>query len=359
MNKPRVLVAFDSMKTGNSGYYYFGTGLGEAIIKENNNRFNLTFYLHKRVSYKFKTVGLLWLSKIHKLFFRHRNKFDLVHFSDQDARLKANKVNAKKIVTIHDMNKMHLNATPENIVSYLKRIGTLISRTDRVVAISQFVANDIRKYFPEAESKLSVIYNGADKLIPEPGHAPSLKPEGEFLFAIGILSFQKGFHLLPALLAGNNYQLIIAGRETPHKQIIIREAIKYNCLDRVHMTGPVSDADKAWYYENCSAFLFPSRTEGFGLPVIEAMYFGKPCFLSNLTSLPEIGGDVAYYFDQLEPEDMQKVFRAGMEDYNARQPLEAIISQANKFSWAKAAKEYLMLYEECLSGQRRNSDWPS
>ena len=248
------------------------------------------------------------------------------------------------------MNKMHLNATSEKLGRYLKRIGTLISRMDKVVAISQFVANDVIRYFPEAESKLSVIYNGADKLIAEPGHTPYLKPEGEFLFTIGVLSFQKGFHLLPALLAGNSYQLVIAGRETPHKQIIIQEAIKYNCLNRVHITGPVSDADKAWYYQNCTAFLFPSRTEGFGLPVIEAMYFGKPCFLSNLTSLPEIGGDAAYYFESFEPEDMQKAFRAGMKDYEVRQPSKAIIGQANKFSWAKAAKQYLSLYEECLAG---------
>ena len=349
MNRPSVLVTFDSMKTENSGYFYFGTGLGEAIIKENNNRFKLSFYLHQSTIYKFQKVYIVLLSKIHKVFFTRWNRFDLVHFSDQDARLKAHKVNAKKIVTVHDMNKMHLNATPERIESYLKRIKTLISRMDKVVAISEFVAKDIIKYFPEAAHKLSVIYNGADKLEVPPGHSPLYKPNGKFLFTIGVLTYQKGFQLLPALLAGNNYELLIAGRETAHKQKIIEAAIRCKCLDRVHIIGPVSDADKAWYYQNCTAFLFPSLTEGFGLPVIEAMHFGKPCFLSNLTSLPEIGGEVAYYFNALEPEAMQAVFIAGMEDYLSRQPGQAIIAQANKFSWSKAARQYISLYEECLN----------
>ncbi len=350
MSKPSVLIAFDSMKHDNCGYYYFGKGLGEAIIKENNNKFNLTFYLHRRTSYKFKHVNIIWLSKIHKFFFIKRNKFDLVHFSDQEARLKVNKVNAKKIVTIHDMNRVHLSSVdPAKIKSYLITIKNVITQADRVVAISEFVAKDVKIYFPEAANKLSVIYNGADRLSADPDHIPGYRPKGKFLFTIGLLSVQKGFHLLPALLQGNNYELIIAGKETPHKQKIIEEAIKFNCLERVHITGPISDADKTWYYQNCSAFLFPSFTEGFGLPVIEAMHFGKPCFLSNLTSLPEIGGDVAYYFDNLEPDAMQMVFNSGMNDYLTRKPYDDIVAQAQKFSWSKAASQYLSLYGECLN----------
>jgi glycosyltransferase involved in cell wall biosynthesis len=349
--KPPVLITFDSMKDNNCGYFYFGKGLGNALIQNNNDHFDLTFYLHRRTVYRFHNkVKLLFLSKFHKLFFPARNKFNLVHLTDQTCRLHPSKVNAKKIMTIHDMNKVHLKfSKPHRIELYLKELGALIAQVDKVVAISEFVANDVKHYFPEAADKLSVIYNGADKLTVTPGYKPATIPAKPFLFTIGLLSVQKGFHLLPALLQNNDYELVISGIETPHKQTIIEEAKKYGCLDRVHITGPIEDADKAWYYQNCAAFVFPSRAEGFGLPVIEAMHFGKPAFLARKTSLPEVGGEVAYYFDDFEPEHMQQVFTAGMQDFKTRQPIAATIEQAEKFSWDNAAKQYMALYKECLN----------
>jgi len=78
------------------------------------------------------------------------------------------------------------------------------------------------------------------------------------------------------------------------------------------------------------------------------MHFGKPVFLSKYTSLPEVGGDAAYYFDNFDPSHMQSVFAEGMNDYNERQPQKAIMAQADKFSWEKAAHGYMALYDECL-----------
>lgn len=350
MKKPEVLVTFDSMKDANCGYFSFGKGLGDALIQENKEKFKLKFYLFKHTQYLFNgLVDILYLSRLDRLFFGPKNDFDVVHLSDQTCRLRPSKVNAKKIMTIHDMNKVHLKfSKPHRIQVYLKKLGKLISQCDKIVCISQFVANDVAHYFPEAKGKVSVIYNGADKLISNENHHPAFKPEKKFLFTIGLLSVQKGFHLLPALLKDNDFELVISGRETPHKQRILEEAEKYNCLDRVHITGPISDEDKAWYYKNCDAFLFPSVAEGFGLPVIEAMHFGKPVFLSKFTSLPEVGGDIAYYFDNFEPEHMQEVFKNGMSDFTQNNRIKEAIAQAEKFSWEIAANQYLNLYQECL-----------
>lgn len=351
MSKPWVLVTFDSMKDANCGYFSFGKGLGDALIKQNHNRFNLKYYLFKGTQYLFNSlVPIKYLSFFDKILFSSRNDFDVVHLSDQTCRLRPGKVNAKKIMTIHDMNKVHLKfSKPHRIKVYLKKLGAKIAKVDRVVCISQFVANDVLHYFPEAKDKISVIYNGADQLIAKENHQPFFKPEKKFLFTIGLLSVQKGFHLLPALLKDNDFELVISGRETPHKERILQEAEKYNCLDRVHITGPISDDDKAWYYKNCSAFLFPSIAEGFGLPIIEAMYFGKPVFLSKYTSLPEVGGDAAYYFENFEPAHMQNVFTNGMRDFNERNRADEMVKQAEKFTWDIAANQYLSLYEACLA----------
>ena len=350
MNKPRVLVTFDSMKYPNSGLFYFGKSLGNALIEQNNDKFDLTYYTHKRAPYRFDDKAkLINLSKLHKLIFPRYNRFDLVHFTDQYCRLKPNKVRAKRVLTIHDMNPVHEQLrSPKKMKKYLDRLGGYIDLCDKVVAISRFVAGDILKYFPQAENKIRVIYNGADKLKVKTGHQPAYLPRGKFLFTIGHVSAKKNFHVLPALLEGNDCQLIIAGIITPYQQKIFEEATKYNCGGRVVIAGTISDEDRAWYYQNCEAFVFPSVAEGFGLPVIEAMNFGKPVFLSTHTSLPEIGGDKAYYFDSFEGEQMQQVFSKGMEDFEKRGRAAEMITYAERFNWNNTALEYLSVYRECL-----------
>jgi glycosyltransferase involved in cell wall biosynthesis len=350
MAKPSVLVTFDSMKNPNSGYFSFGKGLGDALLKQNKDQFKLTFYLFKVTTYFNGLVNILYLNRLHRFFFPAYDKFDVVHLTDQTCRLRPYRVNGKKIMTIHDINNAHLSFKPKHKVEkHIRKLRRYMSYCDRVVAISQFVADDVLRFIPEIRDKISVIYNGADKLIVHDDYQPKHIPSKPFLYTIGLLSVQKGFHLLPALLEGNDYELIIAGIETPHKQNIIAAAEKYGCLDRVTITGPISDGDKGWYYKNCSAFIFPSIAEGFGLPVIEAMHFGKPVFLSKFTSLPEIGGDAAYYFDNFEPAHMQTVFADGMKDYNENDRAAYIIRQANKFSWDLAAQQYLDMYSELLN----------
>jgi glycosyltransferase involved in cell wall biosynthesis len=341
------------MKYPNSGFFSFGKSLGNAILKQNHGQFNLNFYVHKRSPYIFEEpVSLVYLSKLHKIVFPGNDRFDLVHFTDQYCRLKPQKVKAKKILTIHDINPVHEKQKPaKKIAAHITKLRNYIAICDKVVTISNFVANDILTYFPEAEGKLSVIYNGADKLHVGENHVPAYLPKKPFLFAIGFIAPKKNFHVLPALLKGNDMELVISGIETPYKSKIIEEAIKHGCQDRVTITGTINEEDKAWYYKNCEVFVFPSLAEGFGLPVIEAMHFGKPVFLSKYTSLPEIGGNAAYYFDSFDADAMQEVFAKGMQDFKDKNLSEKIMAHAATFTWEKTAHQYLQLYKECLENQ--------
>jgi glycosyltransferase involved in cell wall biosynthesis len=351
VDKPKVLLTFDSMKYPNSGFYYFGKSLGDCLLEQNNGQFDLTYYLHKRALYQFDNkVDIKYLSWFHKLYYPSSTKYDLVHFTDQYCRLKPQKVNAKKILTIHDLNPIHEKRKPAHkIKEHIDKLTNYIKLCNYVVAISNFVANDILNYIPEAAGKIKVIYNGADRLIVPDNHAPAFDPGKPFLFTIGHVSAKKNFHVLPALLQGNDLVLIIAGIETPYKDQIMEEAKKHNCQDRVIITGPISDDDKSWYYKNCEAFVFPSIAEGFGLPVIEAMYFGKPVFLSTHTSLPEVGGNAAFYFNSFDAGEMQNVFAQGMDQYRNNNMQPAIIAHANQFTWQHTAQQYLQLYADCLA----------
>ena len=348
--KPSILITFDSLKRATSGLFFFERSLGEELIKQNDNRFNLYGYVHSKALHSFhKLTGTILKSLLHNVFFPKYNKFSLVHFTNQYCKLKPGKVNAKKVLTIHDMNPVHEKTrSPYRYNKYLNRLGGYIDACDKIVAISHFVANDIIQHYPQASKKITVIYNGADKLTVRQNHAPAYKPVRKFLFTIGSLAAKKNFHVLPALLENNDYELIIAGKITPYQERILDEAAKYNCTDRVIIPGLISDEDKAWYYKNCEAFLFPSIAEGFGLPVIEAMHFGKPVFLSKLTSLPEVGGDAAWYFDSFDGTHMQKILLTGLHDYYQNERSHAIMKHADKFNWNNTAKQYLKIYNDCL-----------
>ena len=148
-----------------------------------------------------------------------------------------------------------------------------------------------------------------------------------------------------------DYNLIISGNDTKKYGEVIRKLIDKNGLqNQVFLTGKVSDEGKQYYMKNCAAFLFPSIREGFGLPPIEAMSFGKPVFLSDKTSLPEIGGDVASYWANFDPEYMKDVLFNGLDHFNAnKNEIEPLMKKrAASFDWKVAAAEYLKVYKQIL-----------
>lgn len=253
--------------------------------------------------------------------------------------------NVKRVLTIHDLNFLYEEKSPSKRSAYLKKHQKNIDLCDHIVAISEFTKSDILKNL-KVDKPITVIYNGCDvEEFPEHNN-PIYSPGNDFIFGLGTINAKKNFHVLPCLLENNNFELILAGKvDVDYRDKILQEARKYGVGDRVKILGNISMADKYWYYKNCTAFLLPSLAEGFGIPVIEAMNFGKPVFLSNRTSLPEIGGTLAYYFEDFNPENMKKVFENGLAHYKTTNPSAEIINHARGFSWDKSAKSYWKVYE--------------
>ena len=164
---------------------------------------------------------------------------------------------------------------------------------------------------------------------------------------------KKNFHTLLGMMTHlPAYKLIIAGNTNfKYHQMFMSVAKRLKLLDRIKILGTVSDHVKHVYIRHCEAFVFPSLREGFGFPPIEAMTYGKPIFLSSCTSLPEIGGTAAYYWNDFDPELMANVFIDGMKDYeqNKTARIKRIQSRARDFSWNHSAKQYIELYKQLLS----------
>ena len=196
-----------------------------------------------------------------------------------------------------------------------------------------------------------MIYNGnpvREIIVPE-NYQPKLVSDKPFLFSIGEFTERKNLHTLVEMLKQlDDLNLILAGNNnTAYTQDILIPTIEKNKLeDRVIITGKISDVDKQYYLQNCKGFVFPSLREGFGIPPIEAMRFGKPVFLSNNTSLPEIGGKLANYWDNYDPEYMAKIVKNGLtEFYSDEENLSKLHTEhALSFNWNDAANSYAAVY---------------
>ena len=291
---------------------------------------------------------------IRRLYLRLLLKVDLCHMIHQLTRLKYMRRADTNLMTIHDLNFLY-EKKGSKIEKYRSKIKRQLDCCRRISYISYFVKSDVERVFsPEDEGE--VIYNGVADLSSVKGDFSRFKLEKNgYLFHISSLMPKKNVHLLIEMMKFlPEEKLVVVGNLSTQYAKQLQSRITELGLTNVVMFDHVSNEDKAELYRNCKAFLFPSLCEGFGMPPIEVMHFGKPVFLSTLTSLPEIGGDCAYYYDDLEPEQMAKVTRVGLLDFerDKENKEQQIIERARSFNWETCSKKYIDLYLKILGLNR-------
>lgn len=345
-----LLFDCEAAKNPVSGLYQFCLNLGHALLHHANPAGEeFTFYVHRSQSAFFGSGQKYIVQKpLHRFFQRDMRSIDVWHGTIQDAPCLPRNRRVKMVLTIHDLNFLvQRKDEPSKIKKYLGRVQARINRADHIVCISGYTRQTVLAHLDTQGKPVDVVYNGCT-INEFPGFdTPAYRPARPFIFALGALVPKKNFHVLPCLLHNNDYELVIAG--TQHEEYaarIMEQAALHGVTGRVKLTGEISEENKYWYYKHCAAFAFPSLAEGFGLPLVEAMYYGKPAFIATGTSLPEIGGDLAYRFEHFEPGYMQQVFDRGMQHYFSTKPMEAIRQRALQFSWDNAATDYLSIYRK-------------
>ncbi len=353
LNKRNIILDCDLMKYPHSGLYHYclnlGNEMGELLM--NDPDLGMSFYTPRSAVNDFKLPGSTIMER--KGLFRHYMPFlrncRIWHAPFQSGRIVPDKrryPDMRVLLTIHDLNPLHEGKSPEEQDKSLAHTQSLINQADALVCISGFTRSDVLTYCDVGHKPLYVIHNGSHKVHAPALNANSYRPTRPFLFGMGYVNRKKNYHVLLPLLENESIEIIIAGRldEVDYVAGILKTAEAMGVADRLHLTGPVSEEEKAWYYAHCMAFVHPSLAEGFGAPVVEVMQFGKPLFLSALTSLPEIGGEVAFYFTSFEKEHMHHVFRTGMEKFNSNGMAGHIRQRWSAFDWKQKAKDYLSVY---------------
>ena len=219
----------------------------------------------------------------------------------------------------------------------------LLAATDLVVTDTRYVAGDVRGH-GGFRGPVETIYLGARSLVGDPQEAVEGVEPGRYLFHLSRMAASKNMSAILGLAAAWPEQgFVLAGPASSSVEAVRAEASARG-LANVRILTDVNDAQKAWLYASCAGFLFPSLTEGFGLPPLEAMHFGKPAFLSTLTCLPEIGGEEAWYFRDFEAGAMRAVVEKGLRESREPGRAEAIRRQAARFSWDACADAYVAVY---------------
>ncbi len=142
--------------------------------------------------------------------------------------------------------------------------------------------------------------------------------------------------------------LVLAGKkDINYKQI--EANVKAKQISQVSFTDFISDGQLRWLYENCQAYVFPSLSEGFGLPGLEAMQHSAPVVSSDATCLPEVYGDAAHYFDPLNIQSMADAINEVITDQTLRSKLiDNGTQRVQTFSWRRMAQQTLIIYEQVL-----------
>ncbi|HWG08562.1 MAG TPA: glycosyltransferase family 1 protein [Solirubrobacteraceae bacterium] len=259
---------------------------------------------------------------------------------------------------VYDLATFDQSMRPNRRSTVIERLtlGHAVRRSAALLAISQATTDALSARFPTARDRTVVVHLGATPARTgelSSQEAGELPPPG-FVLAVGTLEPRKNlprlvqaFRALPGELQDAHPLVVVGalGWETSETLRALR-----SLGPRARVLGHVSDAALAELYRRCAVFCYPSLGEGFGLPVLEAMSVGAPTVTSNLSSLPEVGGDAAEYVDPFDTSSIATgIERVLSDDVLRRQLRERGPRRAAEFSWERFAEQTLELLQSLSS----------
>ncbi len=293
-----------------------------------------------------------------------KHNVDLLHCTSNTAPVSSS---VPLIVTVHDIIYFEKHPLFASGYTPYQRFGNLYRRfvvrrifesAKLVITVSHFEEQHILEQFPALKNKLHVVYNGVGKHF-GPVNDKSLLDDirqkyrlpARYLMFLGntdpkknsentIVAFAKAMqeaNLDYHLVVGDFSQEIVAG--------YLEKASMKDFINRIHFPGYINNQDMPAIISMAEFYLYPSKRESFGIPIIEAMACGTAVITSNRASMPEVGGDAALYADPFSIEDLKEKIIILANDEALRSKYSAMgKKQALKFSWEESAKCLLSLY---------------
>jgi len=287
-------------------------------------------------------------------WFLYRLKADLVHFTNFSQPLLYLR---PRVTNIHDLTLVdYKNIREGSKLRYEVKYWAfrLIMRraaksSASVITISNYVKEKVIKRYGIDVRRVTTTYPAVDNEHGETTPYVPLKESRYLLYVGAAYPFKNLEHLIAGFKllkpAHPGIKLVLVGK-TDYFYKQLRAALSSNGEDII-FTGFVEEARLRWLYKNAEALVFPSLSEGFGLPGLEAMSHGTPVVASQASCLPEIYGEAAVYFDPLSPPDIAAKVRRVLNSSTERKNLVTLgFKQVKKYSWSKMASQTLAIYNK-------------
>jgi glycosyltransferase involved in cell wall biosynthesis len=259
----------------------------------------------------------------------------------------------RMVVTLHDCTQEKFPQEFRYNDRVLRYRKALFARADAIICISEASRRDLLRFYHVDPARTRVIHHGVNRLTPSLKETPrgfqSVRP---YLLYVGSRAHYKNFRsLLHAFRDAGLYRdldlLLVGGG--PLTSADSRLIAELGLTHAVVQLERATDDVLAEAYSSARLFVYPSLSEGFGLPPLEAMHLGCPALVCNTSCLPEICGDAPFYFEPNSPESLTEALRSAACDDTARaRAVERGYKVASQYSWEKCAAETLALYRECL-----------
>lgn len=314
------------------------------------------------------------LSEQTKLWrFLQQARFDLVHFTQFNHPVC---YHGKFITTIPDLTLAGPWGRHHNLIKRLAFhvvMQDAVTRSLKVIAISHTTKKDIHNSFHVADNRVAVIYLGLDLARYHPGIKEGKtelrnvqKKYGlpqDYILYTGMWKPHKNLVRLLQAFARykaekkNDVRLVLTGKIDQNEPQVLAEMQRVRTMlaeqnqpDSIIATGFIREEDLPLVYAGALAYVMPSLAEGFGWPPLEAMACSTPVVSSQVSCMPEILGEAAYYFDPYDTEDMAEALGKILEDKELRTELtQKGLKQVQKYRWEDCARQTLNLYNLTLS----------
>ena len=277
---------------------------------------------------------------------RPRRGQDIVHNTFYLPHGLASYPGARRIVTVHDMVPELLPKTRRRL-DFLTMKKHYVQQADHIVCVSESTKQHLLEVYPKTRAPITVIHHGVGAhFTPDAMLLPGA-PEHYILFVGNRGQYKDADVLLRAFARITTefpelHLLLVGGGA-----LTTQEAAQLQPLGISRKVRQVSLTDEAMVsaYANAALFVFPSRFEGFGIPILEAMASGAPTLLANSTSLPEVGGDAAHYFEPGDEEELADSIAQILNNNSIQQMMrDKGLNRAAQFTWHRAAKAHADVY---------------
>lgn len=283
---------------------------------------------------------------------------DIFHGLSNELPLNIRKSRIKSIVTIHDLIFLrfpqYYHLIDRKIYTY--KFRKACENADKIIAISECTKRDIIRYFDISEDKIEVVYQGCDTSFT---HVVTEEKKREIRnkyqlpehYILNVGSIEERKNILAAVqtlpMLPTDIHLVIVGRRTDYTEKVEQYIKKNKLTERVHIISNVPFDDLPAFYQSAEIFVYPSRFEGFGIPIIEALYSGIPVVAATGSCLEEAGGPESIY---VNPDDIAGMADAFKQIYSNSDKRKNMVEKgrefAKQFSEKQQSEEIINIYKK-------------